>query len=319
MAIPATGKVSEGIDTRLDYIKMQQDFPGSIGLGFRVPLIIASPWSRGGYVNSQVFDHTSVLHFLESFLNKKFNKNIKETNITKWRRTVCGDLTSTFHPYNGEKIEPLPFVKKDPFIESIHKAKFKNVPSNYKNLTAAEIELINKNPNASNYIPQQEKGIRPSCALPYELEVDGALSADKTFFSISMVASNVLFEDKTVGCPFTIYNYGKSFKVKNYAVAAGDQLFDKTLLSDFENDNYNIQLYGPNGFYRSFKGNKNDAPLLIDFFYEDANWNVKGTKSNFTGNILMKFINPDLQNRYSIKIVDNAYNAFAPIKKDIQM
>ncbi|MEO8712083.1 MAG: phospholipase C, phosphocholine-specific, partial [Parafilimonas sp.] len=150
---PETGLVSEGIDTRLDHVKLKDDVPGPIGLGFRVPLVIASPWSRGGYVNSQVFDHTSCLQFLETFLNKKFGKNIEETNITKWRRTICGDLTSAFKPYNGEKTEVLPFLKKDTFIESVHKAKFKNVPSNYKSLTAAEIEQVNKNPKASEYIP----------------------------------------------------------------------------------------------------------------------------------------------------------------------
>ncbi len=146
---PETGKASEGIDTRLDYVKSEEDVAGPIGLGFRVPLVIASPWSRGGYVNSQVFDHTSTLQFLETFLNKKLAKNIAETNITKWRRTICGDLTSTFRPYNGEKLHELPFLKKETFIESIHKAKFKNVPANYKALTANEIDEVNKNPQSS--------------------------------------------------------------------------------------------------------------------------------------------------------------------------
>ena len=109
---PATGKASEGIDTSLDHVKLEKDIPGSIGLGFRVPLIVASPWSRGGYVNSQVFDHTSTLQFLEKFLSKKFGKDIRETNITPWRRTVCGDLTSIFRKYNGSKITGLPFVEK---------------------------------------------------------------------------------------------------------------------------------------------------------------------------------------------------------------
>jgi phospholipase C len=314
---PETGSVSNGIDTRLDHVKLEQDIAGPIGLGFRVPMVIASPWSRGGYVNSEVFDHTSCLQFLELFLNKKFGKNIKETNITPWRRTVCGDLTSTFRKFDSGKIDALPFLKKDAFIEGIHKAKFKNVPSNYKSLSADEIGVINKNPNSSSYMPQQEKGIRPACPLPYDLSVEGALSTDKTFFSISMVASNVLFEDKTVGCPFTVYNYGKEFKVKNYAATAGDQLFDKTMLTDFENDAYNIRVYAPNGFYRSFKGDKNDPPVLITFRYDDANWNVVGKKPNYTGKIVMSFINPDLNNRYKIRIIDNAYKSFAPIEKEI--
>ena len=36
------------------------------GLGPRVPMIVVSPWTAGGFVNSQLFDHTSVLRFLET-------------------------------------------------------------------------------------------------------------------------------------------------------------------------------------------------------------------------------------------------------------
>lgn len=312
----STGMVSKGIDTSLDHVKIEKDFPGPLGLGFRVPLVVASPWSRGGYVNSQVFDHTSTLQFLEEFLNKKFGKKISETNITPWRRTVCGDLTSIFRKYNGEKITGLPFVHKDAFIESIHKAKFKNVPSNYKALTADEIEQVNKNPNKSAYMPQQEKGSRPACALPYELNVEGELAADKSFFSISMMVGNLHFGERSAGCPFTIYSNGKEFKTKNYAVAPGDQLFDETLLTEFENNNYDVRLYGPNGFLRSFKGNKSDPIVRIGYFEESHS---NGNKKNYacTGRILMKFINPDLQNKYKIRIVDNTYNSFKPIVKNI--
>ncbi|HLZ87867.1 MAG TPA: alkaline phosphatase family protein, partial [Puia sp.] len=87
-----TGKVSAGIDTRVDFITLEQEqerngFPEkfarecSIGLGFRVPLIIASPWTRGGWVNSQVFDHTSTLQFLEKFLSNKLGRPVTEPNI----------------------------------------------------------------------------------------------------------------------------------------------------------------------------------------------------------------------------------------------
>ena len=58
------------------------------GLGPRVPMIVISPWSRGGWTNSQVFDHTSVIRFLE----RRFG--VFEPNISPWRRAVCGDLTS---------------------------------------------------------------------------------------------------------------------------------------------------------------------------------------------------------------------------------
>ncbi|HET9015407.1 MAG TPA: phospholipase C, phosphocholine-specific [Thermomicrobiaceae bacterium] len=62
---------------------------GPIGLGFRVPMIVISPWSRGGYANSEAFDHTSMLRFVET----RFG--VEETNISAWRRSTVGDLTST--------------------------------------------------------------------------------------------------------------------------------------------------------------------------------------------------------------------------------
>jgi phospholipase C len=63
-------------------------FPGPVGLGFRVPMTIISPFSKGGMVCSDTFDHTSLLRFLEA----KFG--VAEPNISAWRRSTVGDLTS---------------------------------------------------------------------------------------------------------------------------------------------------------------------------------------------------------------------------------
>ena len=166
-------------------------------------------------------------------------------------------------------------------------------------------------------MPQQEKGSRPACALPYELNVMGDLSADKTFFLISMAEEIFYLKITAAGAPFIVYSYGKEFKTKNYAVSAGDQLFDKTLLTEFEDGNYDIRLIRPKWFLPVFKGNKNDPPLLIRFQYEDANWNEKAKAPNLPDDISMNFINPDMQNHYKIKIVDNTYHSFEPIIKDI--
>ncbi|WP_345630147.1 alkaline phosphatase family protein [Rugosimonospora acidiphila] len=81
------------------------EFSGStpLGLGPRVPMMLVSPWSRGGYVASEVFDHTSVTKFLETwaaYLGKPFVC----PNITPWRRSIVGDLTSALdfaHPRLG--------------------------------------------------------------------------------------------------------------------------------------------------------------------------------------------------------------------------
>jgi len=72
-----------------------------IGAGFRVPCIIVSPWTAGGWVCSQPFDHTSVLQFLEKFTR------VPETNISDWRRKTFGDLTSAFR-FDEEKAAPQP-------------------------------------------------------------------------------------------------------------------------------------------------------------------------------------------------------------------
>ena len=67
-----------------------------IGAGFRVPCIIISPWTAGGWVCSELFDHTSALRFLEVFTG------VREENISSWRRQTFGDLTSVFR-FNEEK------------------------------------------------------------------------------------------------------------------------------------------------------------------------------------------------------------------------
>jgi phospholipase C len=64
---------------------------GPIGLGFRVPMLIVSPFTRGGFISSDLFDHTSVLRFLET----RFGAEVP--NLSAWRRATVGDMTSAFN------------------------------------------------------------------------------------------------------------------------------------------------------------------------------------------------------------------------------
>jgi phospholipase C len=64
---------------------------GPIGLGFRVPMLIISPFTRGGFVSSDLFDHTSVLRFLETLFGAEV------PNLSAWRRAAVGDMTSAFN------------------------------------------------------------------------------------------------------------------------------------------------------------------------------------------------------------------------------
>jgi len=70
-----------------------------IGAGFRVPCIIVSPWTAGGWVCSEKFDHTSPLRLLEKITG------VREENISEWRRKTFGDMTSAFR-FGEAKADP---------------------------------------------------------------------------------------------------------------------------------------------------------------------------------------------------------------------
>jgi phospholipase C len=313
-----SGKISKGVDAEIEYVfnsdKLKYHAPGPIGLGYRVPMVIASPWSKGGWVNSEVFDHTSTLQFLEDFLAKKTGKTVKESNISDWRRAVTGNLTSAFRPYKGE-MNPTPeFLQKNEVLESIYNAQFKKLPDNFRLLTADEIAQINELPRNSPYMPKQEKGVKPSCALNYQLYADGKISADKRSFALSIAASNEIFGQAANGSPFIVYTSEKRADekkdkqatnerdIRNYAVVAGDALADTWQLNEFKGDNYCLQVYGPNGFFREFKGNSADPDIDVAFEYHRS----IADRKKLTGNVELKFHNLT-KNPHTIEITDHAY------------
>jgi phospholipase C len=105
-----------------------------------VPCIIVSPWTVGGYVASEVFDHTSRLRFLEQITG------VTETNISRWRRESVGDLTSAFDLGHGGKAAPvLPDTNRD---------------FNLAQYEAAQFPLPVQ-PSTHQRVPTQEKGSRP--------------------------------------------------------------------------------------------------------------------------------------------------------------
>jgi phospholipase C len=314
---PETGKVSAGVDTSVEQISPEQEkiyaryhrdtFSTPIGLGFRVPLLIASPWSRGGRVCSQVFDHTSILQFLEKFLSRKTGRTVREPHISDWRRTVCGDLTSVFRPYGGEKISLPKPVERKKFLTAINRAQFRPVPDDFKKLDSAAIAQAQKNPRAISCLTQQEPGTRVACALPYELSADGTLSADGKTFSIRFAAGNKLFGTCAAGAPFRVYAPGKVRATNgafepgrcwNYTVAAGDSFADAYSLADFADGIYHLQLNGPNGFYREFRGSAQD-PLLELALLPVGKLNVSTA--------VLRLANRDAQKTLVVTIDDMAY------------
>ncbi|MEY2399432.1 MAG: phospholipase [Actinomycetota bacterium] len=75
-----------------------------VGLGFRVPMMLISPFTRGPLVSSDVFDHTSVIKLLE----RRFN--VRCPNLSDWRRETVGDLTSAINFAGAARVDvpPLP-------------------------------------------------------------------------------------------------------------------------------------------------------------------------------------------------------------------
>jgi phospholipase C len=101
---------------------------GPIGLGFRVPLLILSPFSRGGFLCADQFDHTSLLRFLET----RFG--VEVPNLSQWRRENTGDLTSAFNfiePRNGNgKLPKVTLTKEEEALGACEKSTPLTVPPN---------------------------------------------------------------------------------------------------------------------------------------------------------------------------------------------
>lgn len=278
---PDSGKVSAEIDVTGEFVTKEEEVRSGfkeersrtspVGLGFRVPLIVASPWSRGGWVNSEVCDITSTIQFLERFLSAKTGKKVHEPNISSWRRAVSGDLTSVFRPYNGEKIQLPDWLDRNDHIQEIYNARFRKLPDNFKTLSAASVQELSQNPQS--VLPRQEPGTKPSNALKYELYADGGVSDDGKSFVISFKAARGLFGEKALGSGFNVYAPGsywnkgrKRFEPVRtwaFAVRSGDVVQYQWPMEHFEGDQYHLRVYGPNGFFREFIGNKSRRGVAV--------------------------------------------------------
>ncbi|MEV4318769.1 phosphocholine-specific phospholipase C [Actinocrispum sp. NPDC049592] len=191
-----------------------------IGLGHRVPMMVVSPWARGGNVCSQVFDHTSVLRFLETWTG------VAEPNISPWRRAVCGDLTSTldFTAAGTYPVLPAP------------------VPTSGPRPTYPA-------PPGTQTFPAQERGTRPSRPLPYILAASGRVAADRFWIDFANTG--------TAGAHFYVHA-GPAVRTDGpwrYTVEAGKTVADYWAAGT-PTGAYDLTIIGPNGFVRKFAGNR---------------------------------------------------------------
>ncbi len=202
--------------------------PGPYGLGVRVPMIVISPWSKGGYVNSEVFDHTSLIRFIERRFGAR-TPELNEPNITEWRRAVTGDLTSAFNFTNpNDSVVPLPSTVA--YIPPDDKQHPDYIPT----------------PPAKQALPLQEPGTRPARALPYELHVTRQASLSESNLRLHFVNTG------RAGAVFQVRSGNTQKGPWTYTVAPGKEVSD--LWNFAANQQYDLAVFGPNGFYRGFRG-----------------------------------------------------------------
>jgi phospholipase C len=203
--------------------------PGSYGLGPRVPMFVVSPWSTGGWVCSETFDHTSIIRLIEA----RFG--VREPQITPWRRTVCGDLTSAFDfSTTVGRMPTLPDTTAwKPFDDKRH-------PS------------YHPAPPAQGSMPRQEPGTRAARAIGYDLSVEerrttGAVTVEldnRGDLGVHVQARMV----EPVGAPHS------------YTVGAGASLGASWPVAG----EYDIHLHGPNGLFRRFAGHATKDVVTVD-------------------------------------------------------
>jgi phospholipase C len=203
-----------------------------------VPFIAISPWSKGGYVNSQVFDHTSVVQFIE----KRFG--VRERNISPWRRAVAGDLTSVFNfadPNENDAHSSLPGTNA--YLPPPAELGGGNVNTFRPSLNSVIIG-----------VPAQEEGIRPARALPYELDVHGSVNGSDSTVVLTF------FNTGRATVVFQVRSGNAADPVRDYTVEPG-----KTLAGTWNvASSYHLSVYGPNGFVRYFNGSIGSSAAALD-------------------------------------------------------
>ncbi|NEA64890.1 phospholipase C, phosphocholine-specific [Streptomyces sp. SID12488] len=197
---------------------------GTYGLGQRVPMLVVSPWSKGGFVCSETLDHTSVIRFMES----RFG--VHEPNISPWRRAVCGDLTAAFD-FSRKDTRPVALPDTDGYRPPDKDRHPDYVPT----------------PPTHPVLPRQERGLRPARPLKYAPYVDG--SADLTAGKLTLAFAS----GTHAGASFLVTSGNRTDGPWAYTTGAGKTVSD-TWNSAYSKDAHDLTVHGPNGFLRVFKG-----------------------------------------------------------------
>ncbi|WDM13346.1 phospholipase C, phosphocholine-specific [Streptomyces lavenduligriseus] len=197
---------------------------GPYGLGQRVPMLVVSPWSKGGYVCSETFDHTSIIRFIE----RRFG--VEEPNISPWRRAICGDLTSAFD-FSRQDTTPVALPSTAGYRPPDRERHPDYVPK----------------PPAQGSLPRQEPGSRPTRPLKYAPVVDGSADTAAGKYTLTFASG------AGAGAAFLVTSDSRTDGPWTYTTEAGRTLSD-TWNSVYSGGDYDLTVHGPNGFLRVFRG-----------------------------------------------------------------
>jgi phospholipase C len=198
-----------------------------IGFGNRVPMIIASPWTRGGFVDSNTYNHTSMLQFLETWTG------VKADNITDWRRSIAGDLTAAFD-----------FARPDFSIPDL--------PDTVPLITQSDEEKnfppVTTPAEGSQTFPVQESGSRPHRPTIHEPFAEAVVNRG------SGVVTATLSVRGRVGASLAVYpdSFLPQTATPFTVVQGSDQKY--TWDTAATSGQYAFSVYGPDGFLTSFAG-----------------------------------------------------------------
>ncbi|MFF3397651.1 phosphocholine-specific phospholipase C [Streptomyces sp. NPDC002659] len=223
---------------------------GPYGMGPRVPMLVVSPWSKGGYVCSETLDHTSIVRFME----RRFG--VHEPNISPWRRAVCGDLTSAFD-FGLKNTKPVSLPDTDAY----------QPPDNVRHPDYAP------KPPAKASLPKQEAGSRPARPLRYAPLVDGASTPSTGRFTLTFSGG------PAAGAQFLVTSGNRTDGPWTYTAAAGEQISD-TWNTTYSNGVYDLSVHGPNGFLRTFKGPGNTAGPEVTARHIASSGSIRLTMTN---------------------------------------
>ncbi|MFD7993866.1 phosphocholine-specific phospholipase C [Streptomyces mexicanus] len=196
---------------------------GPYGLGQRVPMLVVSPWSKGGYVCSETFDHTSVIRFME----RRFG--VHEPNISPWRRAVCGDLTAAFD-FSRPDTRPVSLPDTAGYLPPDRDRHPSYVPT----------------PPAQGVLPRQEPGQRPTRPLKYAPYVDGAADPAAGTFALTFASG------PEAGAAFLVTSGNRTDGPWTYTTEAGRTVADRWN-SVYSGGSHDLTVHGPNGFLRVFR------------------------------------------------------------------